>query len=199
MVQPNFIPRTLRGVGGVRLINFPGVVYPPEVLKARAGCDSSNGQPYTQRPSWGISSRDAAELLHCSESAARIALHKKRVRCRTVREPGASACLFWDCRQVKKLAAARLPIHTTVPPKMVDSQTAADMLQVGRSSLYRYSKKKWLHPLRLRLQTPSGLRIHVYYRRDEVLKLKLRLGALHMRLAEMRQLLADMSTEPESV
>ncbi len=93
------------------------------------------------------------------------------------------------------MAAARLPILDKAPNKMVDSQAAADMLGVGRSSLYRYSKKKWLHPIRVRLRTPSGLRIHVYYKRDEVIKLKLRLGALHMRLAEMRRLLADMSSE----
>ncbi len=114
-----------------------------------------------------------------------------------VREPGAAVCLYWDRKQVEKIAGARLPIHESVPGKMVDSQTAAEMLAVGRSSLYRYSKKKWLHPIRLRLQTPSGLRIHVYYRRDEVLKLKFRLGALHMRLAEMRSLLADMANEVE--
>ncbi len=195
MVQPNFIPRTLRGVGGVRLIDFPGVVYPPEMLRVREGRDRTNGQPYTERPVWGISSREAAARLHCSESAARIALHKKRVRCRMVREPGAAVRLFWDKKQVEKIAVARLPIHESAPRKMVDSQTAAAMLEVGRSSLYRYSKKKWLHPIRLRLQTPSGLRIHVYYKRDEVIKLKFRLGALHMRLAEMRKLLADMSSE----
>ncbi len=195
MVQPNFIPRTLRGVGGVRLIDFPGVVYPPEMLRVSEGRNRSNGQPYAERPAWGISSREAAALLHCSESAARIALHKKRVRCHQVREPGASTCLYWDRRQVEKVAGARLPIHAQAPSKMVDSQTAAEMLGVGRSSLYRYSKKKWLHPVRVRLQTPSGLRIHVYYKRDEIIKLKLRLGALHMRLAEMRRLLAEMSTE----
>ncbi len=139
-----------------------------------------------------MSSREAAQLLHCSESAARIALHKKRVRCRMVREPGASTRLFWDKKQVEKLAAARVPILEDVPGKLVDSRTAAEMLRVGRSSLYRYSKKKWLHPHRMRLQTPSGLRIHIYYRRDEVIKLRFRLNALHMRLAEMRQLLAEM-------
>ncbi len=195
MVQPNFIPRTLKGVGGVRLIDFPGVVYPPEMLRVREGRDQSSGQPFTERPAWGISSKEAANMLHCSESAARIALHKKHVRCRQVREPGASLCLYWDRRQVEKIASSRLPIQERAPGKMVDSQTAASMLEVGRSSLYRYSKKKWLHPVRVRLQTPAGLRIHVYYKRDEVIKLKLRLGALHLRLAEMRRLLADMSTE----
>ncbi len=196
MVQPNYIPRTLRGVGGVRLINLPGVVYPPEMLRAPESCDQKKKEAiHTQRPEWGISSRKAAELLHCSESAARIALHKKRVRCRVVREPGISACIYWDRKQVEKIAAARLPILESVPPRMVDSQTAASILQVGRSSLYRYSMKRWLHPVRLRLCTPSGLRVHVFYRRDEVMKLKLRLSALHMRMAEMRQLLADMSDE----
>ncbi len=193
MVQPNYIPRTLRGVGGARLIDFPGVVYPPEMLRAQEPREVIPVAPSRERPVWGIPSREAAALLQCSESAARIALHKRRVRCRTVREPGGTVCLYWDKKQVEKLASSRLPILDSVPGKLVDSRVAAEILQVGRSSLYRYSKKKWLHPIRLRLQTPSGLRIHVYYKRDEVMKLKLRLGALHMRLAEMRQLLADMS------
>ncbi len=162
------------------------------MLRENAGRNRNNGQPCTQRPAWGISSREAATLLCCSESAARIALHKKRVRCRLVREPGVPARLFWDRKQVEKIVATRVPIIEHVPGKLIDSQTAAHILQVGRSSLYRYSKKKWLHPYRMRLQTSSGLRIHVYYRRDEVIKLKFRLSALHMRLAEMRQLLADM-------
>ncbi len=198
MVQPNFIPRTLRGVGGVRLIDLPGVVYPPEMLRVREGRDRSNGQPYTEKPAWGISTREAAAMLRCSESAARISLHKKRVRCHMVREPGGSMGLFWDRRQVEKLAGARLPIIESVPGKFVDSSTAAEMLHVGRSSLYRYSKKKWLHPHRLRVLTPSGLRIHVYYRRDEVIKLMFHLRALHMRLEEMRRLLADMGRELDS-
>ncbi len=197
MVQPNFIPRTLKGAGGVRLIDFPGVVYPPEMLRVRESRERNQGEPYRERPVWGISSREAAEMLHCSESAARIALHKKRVRCRVVREPGAAACLFWDKKQVEKLARARLPILDAVPPRFVDSRTAAEMLQVGRSSLYRYSKKRWLHPYRLRLRTPSGLRVHVYYRRDELMKLKFHLNALHMRMAEMRRLLSDMDRELE--
>ncbi len=195
MVQPNYIPRTLKGVGGVRLIDLPGVVYPPEMLRTRQGRDRASGEHFTERPAWGISSKEAAGLLHCSEAAARTTLHKKRVRCRSVHEPGASVCLYWDRKQVEKLAARQLPIHESAPCRMVDTQTAADMLEVGRSSLYRYSKKKWLHPIRLRLRTESGLRTHVYYKRDEVVKLKLRLAALHMRLAEMRKLLADMSSD----
>ncbi len=195
MVQPNFIPRTLKGVGGVRLIDFPGVVYPPEMLRSGESRKPNPGQTYTERPVWGISSREAAALLRCSESAARIFLHKKHVRCCMVREPGGICGLYWDRKVVQKIARTRLPVHDSVPDKLIDSRTAADLLEVGRSSLYRYSKRKWLHPVRLRLQTPSGPRLHVYYRRDEVIKLKLHLRALHMRLAEMQRLLADMAGE----
>ncbi len=196
-VQSNGLPRTLRGVGGVRLIDMPGVVYPPEMLRVRPGCDKASGKPATEPPVWGISSRVAAKMLRCSESAARIALHKNNVRYREVREPGKNTCLYWDKQRVEKLASARLPIAEEQPEKMVDSETAAKLLGVGRSSLYRYSNRKWLHPVRMRLKTEAGLRIHVYYRKAEVIKLKLRLNALHMRLAEMKQLLADITADQE--
>ncbi len=197
MVQPNFIPRTLRGVGGVRLIDLPGVNYPPEMLRVRAGHDRSNGRPYAEKPDWGISTREAAALLSCSESAARIALHKKHVRSRLVREPGSPVRLYWNRKQVEKLAAQRLPIVENVPTRYVDSETAVALLRVGRSSLYRYSERKWLHPLRLRVQTPLGPRIHLYYRRDELTKLRYRLNALQLRMTEVKLLLSSMSAETD--
>ena len=197
MVQPNFIPRTLRGVGGVRLIDLPGVNYPPEMLRVRAGHDRSSGRPYTEKPDWGISTREAAQMLACSESAARIAMHKKRIRCRLVREPGSPVRLFWNRKQVEKLVAQRLPIVESVPAKLVDSETAVTLLRVGRSSLYRYSERKWLHPIRLRVQTPLGPRIHLYYRRGELTKLRYRLNALQLRMSEVRRLLSSMSAEAD--
>ncbi len=192
MVQPNFIPRTLRGVGGVRLINMPGVEYPSEVLHVRAGHNRSNGRPFKERPDWGISTSEAAALLHCSTSAARSTLHRKRVRCRVVSNAGIPRALFWDRKQVDALVGLRHPIIESPPDKFLTPDEACRMLAVGRSSLYRYAKRRWLRPLHVRQKTAQGMRHRVYYRRAEVVKLGNRLRALKARMDEMRRLLRDM-------
>ncbi len=197
MVQPNFIPRTLRGVGGVRLINLPGVEYPPEMLHVRQGHNRRDGRPYEQRPSWGISTREAAVILRCSTSAARLALHKHRIRCRAVREPGTSVGLYWDRNQVAQLAEKRYPIVKEVSGKLVTPAEACALLRVGRSSLHRYALKRWLHPQHVRVETAAGLRHRVYYRRAEVVKLGHHIRALRVRMAEMQQLLQEMASGGE--
>ncbi len=112
-----------------------------------------------------------------------------------VRECGGVNGLYWDRKQVEKYARTRLPVRDSVPDKLVDSRAAAEILEVGRSSLYRYSMRKWLRPVHLRVQTPTGPRHQVYYRRDEVVKLKMHLSALHRRIEEMQRMLTDISHE----
>ncbi len=179
---------------------MPGVVYPHEPKKQKVVVPELTEN--FDRSKY-LTSREAADLLHCSESAVRIALHKKKFKHILVRPAGQCQFLLWEKRSVEKFAAERLPITEEQPEKMVDSETAAVMLEVGRSSLYRYAKKGWLHPVRMRLQTEKGLRIHVYYRRDEVKKLKFRINAMHQMLKEMHQQLSgikdDMSEDGQEV
>ena len=75
MVKPNFIPRNLRGVGGIRLFDLPGVFYPREVLVTKAGLDHKSGLPYKEPPiHWGITTGQAADILGLSASATRSLL-----------------------------------------------------------------------------------------------------------------------------
>lgn len=189
MVKPNYIPRTLVGVGGVRLFDIPGVVYPKEMLRPARGMNRGNGKPYDKVPSWGIDTATAAGLLHSSRSSARAVLHRHKVGYRLVAVEGGPPRLYWRRTQVEALAARRGPLVKQCPARMVDSVTARKMLGVGRSTLYRYVHRRLLHEKQVRLVTPRGTRVKAYYLRSEVAKLSARMRAIRARQLELTRLL----------
>lgn len=189
MVKPNYIPRTLVGVGGVRLFDIPGVVYPKEMLRPARGMNRGNGKPYDKVPSWGIDTATAAGMLHSSRSSARAVLHRHKVSYRLVAVEGGPPRLYWRRSQVEALAARRGPLVKQCPARMVDSATARAMLGVGRSTLYRYVHRRLLHEKQVRLVTARGTRVKAYYLRAEVAKLAARMRAIRARQLELTRLL----------
>lgn len=190
MIKPNFLPRTLRGVGGVRLYDIPGVYYPKEMLEAPKERMQQSGTPYTTVPKWGISTKEAAALLQCTPAAARMNLQKRRVRYRLVREPGKVPCLYWDSATVTRMAGARLPVVVRIPAKMFTAEQASALLGISRSTLYRYVQKKRLKEYKVRLKTVLGTRKVTYYLKAEVRKLAAKLNAIQMherQAAELRK------------
>lgn len=189
MVKPNFIPRTLVGVGGVRLFDIPGVVYPKEMLRPARGMNRGSGKPYDKVPRWGIDTATAAGMLHSSRSSARAVLHRHKVGYRLVAVSGGPPRLYWRRSQVEALAARRGPLVKQCPARMVDSVTARAMLGVGRSTLYRYVHRRLLHEKQVRLVTARGTRVKAYYLRSEVAKLAARMRAIRARQLELTRLL----------
>lgn len=190
MIKPNFIPRTLRGVGGVRLFDIPGVYYPKEMLEAPTERVQQSGTPYTAAPKWGISTKEAAAMLQCTPAAARMNLQKRKVRYRLVREPGKVPSLYWDRATVSRLAGTRLPVVVRIPAKMFTAEQAAEVLGISRSTLYRYVQKNRLKEYKVRLKTALGTRKVTYYLKAEVRKLAAKLNAIQMherQAAELRK------------
>lgn len=180
MIKPNFIPRTLRGVGGVRLYDLPGVYYPKEILEAPKERMQQSGTPYTTVPKWGISTKAAATLLQCTPAAARMNLQKRKVRYRLVSEPGKVPCLYWDSKSVARLAGTRLPVVVRIPAKMFTAAQAAEVLGISRSTLYRYVHKNRLKEYKARLKTELGTRKVTYYLKADVKKLAAKLNAIQL-------------------
>lgn len=185
MVRPNFIPRTLRGVGGVRLFDIPGVVYPKEMLVTKAGLNQKDGKPYREAPGWGITSREAANILGCTPASARSWLHRRKVPFRIVGEKGQTLRLFWRKEKVLALAAKRLPVVKKCPSTLITSVEALKILRVGRSSLHRYQEKGQLQVMKVRKPSSKGLRKCSYFDRNEVEKLAGYLSALREKEAEL--------------
>lgn len=189
-VKPNFIPRTLIGAGGVRLIDLPGVVYPKEMLQnGRAQRRGTRANAYDRIPSWGISTPEAAQLLHCSCPSARMLLHRRRVHSRLVETRRGVQTLYWRREVVEQIAAQRAQIATKAPARMVDAEQAVNMLEVGRSTLYRYVKKHLLHEKKLRILTDRGTRLKTFYPRAEVAKLAAQMRAIRAHQRELDRLL----------
>lgn len=193
--KPNFIPRTLVGVGGVRLFDSPLVKYPDEVLKARRGMDRKTGKPATTVPRWGITTEAAAQMLHSSCSSARAVLHHHKVGYLLVAVEGGQPRLYWRRKQVEALAASRGMIVDKAPARMVDSETACKMLGIGRSTLYRYVKRRLLKEKQVRLMTARGTRHKAYYLKAEVAKLAAKVREIRKKEEEMNELLARLKDE----
>lgn len=188
MVRPNFIPRTLRGVGGVRLFDIPGVIYPKDILVTKAGLNRKNGLPYTEPPPWGITSREAASILGCTPSSARTWLHRRKVPYRIVSEKGQTIRLFWRKERVVALAEQRLPVVKKCPTSLITSREALCILHVGRSSLHRYQERGQLRVVKVRYPSAKGLRKCSYFNRSDVERLAKYLEAMREKEEELRLL-----------
>lgn len=168
MIRVNTIPRTLVGAGGVRLYNFPGVIYPDSVLTEQDRRSRGVAVIMQQVPKWGISTREAADVLGCLPSSARSLLHREHVRhCRVA----ASTCppvAYWDRRQVHSLAVLRQPVFIYPPLAFVVADEVRRTLGISRNTMIRYVKHGQLHQVRLRVHTSQGARIVTYYLREEV-------------------------------
>lgn len=167
----NTLKRTLIGVGGIRLISHPGVIYPREMLRSRPGMKRKTGVAYAKAPAWGITTREAARLLMCSPTAARQRLHRRKILYHLVKRTDGPPAIYWKFSQVEKLANELHPFLKKPPCKLLDSIEAARLLGLARSALYRYTKKGTLNVFNVRVMTPKRPRNRCFYRRREILQL----------------------------
>lgn len=187
MLTPLSLPRTLKGIGGARLIDMPGVIYPEEMLHGRRGADAHSGCAHNKAPDWGISSRQAADMLGVTVRTARALLNRHKARYQLVAREGLPACMYWEKRVVARLLAKRCPLVQKVPEKLCSSGEACCILQVARSTLFRYVKQGVLQEHKIRHATPTGVRQLSYYLRADVRKLAARRNAARMRASALQQ------------
>lgn len=165
------IPRTLKGVGGLKLFDIPGVMYPAHMLpvdtQRRLGVVPLLSKP----PSWSISARQAAEILGCLPSSARDLLHRERVRFCRVFDGTCPPRTYWDRNRVMSLARRRRPIINKKSPRLISANEAVCILSVSRNTLSRYVRAGLLQQFRLRVRGSGGARIGCFYLRSEVEKL----------------------------
>lgn len=173
MVSPARLPRTLVGMGGIRLINVPGVRYPDRLFHAEAGMNPSTGQPY-DRPLYNtVSTAEAAKILGRGNSSSHALLRKKDIPFYYVRQKGdGKKLMYWDREAVKSLIKGLPPVQKKLPPTMIKARDAILLLGVVRSTLYRYVASGKLTEIRRRVMTAKGYRHQCLYLKSEVMKLK---------------------------
>lgn len=173
MVSSARLPRTLVGMGGIRLINVPGVKYPDRLFHAEAGMNPRTGQPY-DRPLYNtVSTAEAAHILRRSNSSAHAFLRKKDVPFYYVRmKEDGKKLMYWDREAVNKLIKRLPPVQKRLPQSMIQARDAVLLLGVVRSTLYRYVASGKLTEIRRRVMTTKGYRHQCLYLKSEVMKLK---------------------------
>ncbi|MBR3903510.1 MAG: hypothetical protein IKJ29_07635 [Akkermansia sp.] len=161
---------------------MPGVIYPEEVLHGPRGAVTGSGKAHDKIPRWGVTSRQAAEMLGVTVRSARAILSRSNSKCQLVALPGEVACMYWDRRAVARLVAKRLPLVRKVPEKLCPAREACYILLISRSTLYRYVRRGLLKEYRMRHATETGVRVVTYYLRAEVRKLSARKNAIRARV-----------------
>lgn len=187
MVRHHDIPRTLRGVGGIRLIDHPGVHYPQHILNAPPGMNKRTGLPYELPPEGSISTAEAARLLGISISTARGLLHRRGVNFCIVKHSSGQLRVYWRRSDILDYEGSLPPLREAIPPGMVETREALQLLGVGRSSLYRYVRSRKLQQFRFRINSGRGLRVKLLYHRAEVRRLSAHMRALRARQSELTE------------
>lgn len=171
-IQPNVLLRTKIGLGGIRLLDYPGITYPDSVLKAAPGMHPQTGKPYSRQPANTVSSAQAAAMLGTCISAARMRLHHHKVRFYFVQLGTAHTTLYWSRRKVQELVDSAAKVARTVPRGMVGWRQAVEMLPCTRSSLQRHVKNGRVRIRRLRMATVSGMQPVCFYNVADLKKLR---------------------------
>ncbi|MBQ4613929.1 MAG: hypothetical protein IJB31_03265 [Akkermansia sp.] len=170
--SPRAAQRILAKTRGYRYLNIPGVIYPEDAIEVKPGYCPRTGKPYTSAPKWGISTEEASKMLHCTPSAARIHLHKCKIRFHWVQANGKARKIYWDRAQVIQLASENVPISHTRKKGLLNSAEAMRLLGISRTSLIRYSNRGLLSILVRRVPSRCGLRTSHLFLQEELEKLR---------------------------
>lgn len=174
MVRRNIIPRRLIGARGVRLFDIQGLVYPDEVLH-----EKPQEEVLSAPPVWGISTTEAAGILGCCTSSVRSRLSRLGVRKNKVKRAGKPPILYWHRKQVEDIAASRPSEVSCISERFLDAHTVSQMLEISRSTLFRYVRDGILKAYTVRYRSHVGIRLKHFFLRDDVRRLRYHLNALH--------------------
>ena len=166
------LPRTLIGLGGVRLINLPGVKYPESMFNAEKGMNSLTGKPYKTPPEGSITGAAAARILHRSLSSTYHFLRKHDVTFYYVEDEREHIRTYWQYSEVKELEASLPKVELEVPKTLIKAKDVIRILGVVRSTLYRYVKSGKITEIRRRVMTSRGYRHQSLFIRAEIMNLK---------------------------
>ena len=174
----NHLPKKLIGAGGIRLLKFPGLTYPAEVL-----CNHPK-EPVTDTiPPWGICTAEAAKRLSCAVSTARTMMHKFEVRKQKVRRPKLPPTWYWDKYQVEAIAAARCKEIRGVPEQCMCSREVCAYLRISRSTLTRYVQCGLLSSMVYRKKSDCCACLSHFFHQSDVKCLRYHMNALKQKRA----------------
>lgn len=163
--------RTKLGPHGERFIDMEGVVYPDSALVDRLKNGLRVVLREAPRVGW-MTTAQCAQLLECSESAARERLHRLGVRHEFVLCPAEQPRLYWEPKAVQRVVDGLLPVVDCVPEGFVATEEAVRMLGCARSTLYRWQRSGKVPVQWARLRTRMGTRKVCFYPKEALTEMR---------------------------
>lgn len=172
ILQSNSLMRTRRGLGGVKLFNIPGVIYPESMFAAPPGMHPRTGLPYSRPPANTVSTYAVAKRLGILPSSARALLRRHKVRFYIVQAGTAPWTKYWSRRQVQRLLE-KMPRQPARQPRgTLTLHQTMELLPCSRSTLQRHTANGRVRVVVRRHATPRGLRAVYYYNAADVKNLR---------------------------
>lgn len=176
MIKRNMIPRTLRGANGERFYDIPGLVYPKHVLSPPPPKPKKNLTH--EVPPWGITTPEAAAMLGCRDSSARVLMRRNGITRVEVSRPHRPPISYWHKKELEALIQRRIKEVNSIPPNYISTDDACRMLNVCSTTLTRLAQKGKLQMLRVRFRSDKGVRIKLFFRRSQVRLIRYHMEAL---------------------
>lgn len=174
-----------RDEAGRLRINHAGVIYPSNDVPK--GFNPKTGEPYDKAPTWGVSMAEAAALLECTKSAARVMLKRKKITYWLVNSHPGPPSYYWSRKAVERIARAKEPIAPArQDTKLIVMKEAVQLSRLGRSTVQRAMARNELASCIVRVNSPKGMRKRCYIERASLdAWLHRRAEAIRAKLAEL--------------
>ena len=176
MIRPNTIPRTLIGGNGERFYDIPGLVYPKEVLYPQP-IEKDDELSY-EVPPWGISTDEAAAMLNCLNSSARVLMRKHGITRVMVRRRMRPPISYWHKGEIEALIQRRVKEVNSMPKQYLNTEEACHLLNISHTTLYRFIRYGKIKGMRVRFRSEKGIRLRYFFNRSEVRLLRYHIEAL---------------------
>ena len=177
MIRPNTIPRTLIGSKGERFYDIPGLVYPKEVLYPQPP-QQNEAEMINEPPPWGISTKEAAALLNCRNSSARVLLRKHGITRVMVKRRMRPPISYWHKGEIEALMQRRVKEVDSMPTQYLSTDDACRQLNISHTTIYRFIRYGKIKGMRVRFRTEKGIRLRYFFRLSQVRLLKYHVEAL---------------------
>ena len=149
-----------------RWASVPGVSYPEEV-EARPQMPAIEEMDSKE---W-MSTREAAELLGCTGSAARSRLHRNKVSYKRVLMDAWHDTIVWLRVAVEAMHAGD-PSMSLPEEGWLTAQQACEQLGINRTSLHKYTALGELRAIQVRIRTRRGMRKALFYEPEQLAAFK---------------------------
>lgn len=134
--------------------------------------DKRTGKPYIKPPQGTMTTRQAAVLMKRSLSSTYNYLKKNNVKYYIVFTGENRSSTYWDYDEIRQLEQKLPKRELKVPKELIQAKDVLSILNIVRSTLYRYVLSGKIKEIKRRVMSTRGYRHQSLFLKSEVMRLK---------------------------